>query len=1010
MAYRPPAAATYAEAMTSDHGALPVDERIRPQDWPTAIADSAGAQIIVAGPGAGKTEFLVRRAAHLIDESDLAGSALLALTFSRRSAADLRTRIGAAVKQSVGGLNASTLHSFAYRFLELHGPSALGWSEMPSILTGPEQVGLVSELLAESSPSHWPLPFRDLLTTRTLASEVTDFILRSRERLIGAEELARRAADRDDWRALPHFLIQYDAALERLHRIDYGTLQATAVALFDDPSVQSAAADQFHFILVDEYQDTTVAQATLLRALSLQHGHITVAADPYQSIYSFRGTELSNVSEFPMRFAAADGTPARRRVLATSFRVPAEILRAAERVTTGGALPGAAGPVDPAPHTGRVDIHVFDQQSEEADWIAGEIARGHLEELMPYHRMAVVMRTKRRLLNELSRALERRNIPHDEPDARLADHPATQMIFDIVRAARGAHPAVVARSVRRLLLGSLFTTGIGAQRQLERELAMRESSWPDVIRSEVPDGEGLACLLEDSSWTDLAATDGLWHVWTTLPQFDALVQDPERAEFRAAWASLSQALSRLAERTPDTTLAEYVELTEADDFEASPLLSFRDPREDRLTLTTLHQAKGLEFDVVFIADAVEGVLPDMRQRQSLLQTEQLNPELTNRAGAESRRRLQEEMRLVYTAMTRARTRVVWTATSAGIDEAHNRPSRFLAAVAGDEITITHPDRRIDRPITPQEAEAWMRGILTDPVQPGHRRLAAAYTLSTNTHPDMRRPHTFAMMRDKRSDLGLLPDAASMSPSQADAYTSCPRRYALERRLRVGDTPSFYMTFGLMIHSILERTETLARDEQRQSTLAEALEHLDSEFQRHDFGTGSWKEAWKRRATELFTQLYDMWPHPGAVPVLLEHPLTLDLEGTTWRGVVDRIETSEDGSLRIVDYKTGKRPPVKKDAEASLQLGFYLLAAAFDDTVGAHGTARQAEYWYPLATPTRRVTAFDPERIEEVRAALIEIAERIKSEDWTPTPGDLCRTCAVKLVCPAWPEGQEAFAR
>lgn len=995
--------------MTSDQG-LSTDERIRPPDWPAVIAETTGAQLIVAGPGTGKTEFLVRRAAYLIDDYGLAGSALLTLTFSRRSAADLHGRIAAAVREPPGGLRASTFHSFAYRFLELHGPSILGSTDTPSILTGPEQVELVSELLADSPPSHWPQPFKAMLGTRTLAAEVTDFILRSRERLIGTNELARLAADRADWRALPHFLIEYDEALKRLNRIDYGTLQATAVALLEHDAVRSAAADQFQFVLVDEYQDTTVAQAALLRGLSVDNGNITVAADPYQSVYSFRGAELSNVAEFPQRFAGRNGVPARRIVLAASFRVPAEILRAAERVTTGGSLPGAAGPVEPAPHRGRVDMHVFDQQSEEADWIASEIARIHLEDHTAFHRMAVLMRTKRRLLNELSRALARRDIPHDEPDARLADHPATQMIFDVVRAARGSHPEEVARSVRRLLLGPLFNLGIGAQRQLERELATLDSTWPGVIRARVAGGDGLADLLGDPSWTDMAAADGFWHVWTTLAQFDVLVHDPRRAEFRAVWASLSQALSRLAQRTPNTTLAEYVALTEADDFEANPLLSFTDSTQDRLTLTTLHQAKGLEFDVVFIADAVEGVLPDLRHRQSLLQTERLDPRLAQAGGAQRRRRLQEEMRLVYTAMTRARTRVVWTATNAGIDEGHQRPSRFLAAVGGGEIATTVPDRRIDRPITPQEAEAWMRRILTDPAQPTHRRLAAAHTLTTNTHPGMRRPETFAMVRARGSDVGLLPDTPTMSPSQADAYASCPRRYVLERRLGVGDPPSFYMTFGLLIHRVLELSETNARDQQRQSTLAEALAHLEVEFSHHDFGTGSWRQAWKRRAADLLTQLYDTWPHAGAIPVLLEHPLTLDLEGTTWRGVVDRIETSDDGSLRIVDYKTGKRPPTKTEAEVSLQLGFYLLAAAFDDTVGARGSARHAEYWHPLATATRRVTPFDPDRVEDVRTTLIEIAERIRAEDWTPTPGEGCRTCAVKLVCPAWPEGQEAYAR
>ena len=988
-----------------------LDERIDPADWPAAVSDTDGAQLIVAGPGAGKSEFLVRRVGHILSRHDLPASALLVLTFSRRSAADLRRRIAERTPDTAGGLGVSTFHSFAFRFLELHAHRSLGWSSMPAILTGPEQVGLVAELLADSPEANWPISFREMLGTRTLAAEVTDFILRARERLIGPAELADMAEERADWRALPEFLVRYDRALRSHNRIDYGTLQAVAVSLFDDPEVHQSAADQFRYVMADEYQDTTVAQARLLRGVSAEHGNITVAADPYQSIYSFRGTELSNVAEFPDRFRNVDGSPARRRTLATSFRVPAEILRAAERVTTSGALPGAAGPVEPAPHAGRVDVHVFDQQSEEADWIASEVNRLHIETGMSYRNIAVVVRTKRRLLNELSRALERRGVPHNQPDARLADHPAVQMIFDIARAASTSDDAAATPAIRRVLLGPLFSLGIGAQRQLERDRSIQGCSWSEVIRGTIQDGHVLARLVGDADWVDQPAVDAFWHIWTTLPQFDALVHNAAMGEYRAAWASLAQALSRLDDRAPGTTMAHFVSLTESDDFEASPLLSYRDPNEDRLALTTLHQAKGLEFDVVFIADAVEGALPDLRQRQSLLQTGRLNPDLAADPASTARRRMQEEMRLVYTAMTRARTRVVWTATTAGIDEGHQRPSRFLAAVAADEIPITQPQRRLDRPITPQEAEAWLRTILTDPAEGSARRLAATFALAAGNHPRMRSPETFAMVRTRGSDHGLVPDGAMLSPSQAEAFDTCPRRYALERRLRIGDPPSFYIAFGLLIHRVLELSEEVARAQQRRSTIDEALTHLETEFDRHDFGAGSWKSAWHRRAVTLLTQLYDGWPHPDAVPALLEHDLSLEVEGTIWRGIVDRIEQSPDGSLRIVDYKTGKTPPTKKEAEVSLQLGFYLLAASFDDKVGAIGRPSEAEYWHPLATaPTRRVTPFDVANVANVRDRLVDIAHGIRAEAWEPRPGSRCRTCSVKLVCPAWPEGQEAFVR
>ena len=273
-----------------------------PSDWPEAVAMVAGPQLVVAGPGAGKSEFLVRRATHLINELGVPPESVLTLTFSRRAAADLRERILAQVDRTVSGVPASTFHSFCSRILEVHGESAFGWSKHPAILTGPEQIDLVGELLKAEQPKKWPLMFQPLLGSRTFAGEVTDYILRSRERLLDVHAIAELAAGRDDWRALPAFIARYDAELSVSGRIDYGTLQYRAVTALADPEVARSVAAQFEYVIVDEYQDTSLAQAELLANLTLSHRNLLAAADPYQSVYSFRGTELHNVADFPERF------------------------------------------------------------------------------------------------------------------------------------------------------------------------------------------------------------------------------------------------------------------------------------------------------------------------------------------------------------------------------------------------------------------------------------------------------------------------------------------------------------------------------------------------------------------------------------------------------------------------------------------------------------------------------------------------------------------------------------
>lgn len=985
-----------------------MERRIQPDEWAEAIADAEGPQVVVAGPGAGKTEFLVRRALHLVDERGIAPENLLMLSFSRRSARDLRQRVEAGLDRSFAEVPVSTFHSLAFRLLETYSQQALGRAEMPTLLTGPEQVALVRALLSSEDPATWPVLYRPLLHTQTLAAEVTDYLLRCQEQLIDPDQLESRAADRDDWRALPSFFRRYLAELENSHRIDYGTLQALAVAILEDQPMLTEVATQFAYILVDEYQDTTLAQARLLGRLYQPHRNLTVAGDPYQSIYSFRGAELGNVADFPRAFPDADGSLGRRIVLATSFRVPAAILDAAVRVTAGGELPGAAGTVEPAGTLGSVENYGFSQETQEAEWIAAEVQRLHLADRIPLSRMAVLVRSKRPFLPELSRTLEQHRIPHDTPDARLSEHPAARIILDAVIAASSDDPDRE-RALRRLLLGPLFRMGLGEYRELQRHRVRNNHDWAEVLR-DIPNGEPLADLIDEASWaTEDPASAGFWTLWSSLPGLVDLVTDPARGDYRHAWNSLSQVLDRFAERNPGASLANYLSLSEEEEFEAMPLLGFGSPADDRLVVTTLHQSKGLEFDVVFIADATEGVFPDLRRRDSLLGSRLLSPSQPEDPADYARFRLQEEMRLAYTAMCRASRRVVWTATVSGIEEGQGGPSRFLPRVAGTataaEAMVTPSSAAT--PTTPLELEAVLRRTLRDPAVDAATRLAALTVLAEGG-TRLRDPDTFAGVRRPGNDVGLISGELKLSPSQADGYTTCPRRYALERRLHVGDEGTVYLAFGTLIHDTLEMAEKGAAGRgDTHASITEALVALEECWDPTPYGPGPWAEAWHARAVSTLEFLYGNWPTDSLPAVALEHEVELELGGVAWRGRVDRVE-GDGASVRIVDYKTSRSPASLEEAAESIQLGFYAMALA-QNPVG-EGEPMSAQFWYPAKTSTKSLTTRDLDlgRIAEVSSKLDAAAAGIASEDWSPRRGAHCQRCRVRSICPAWPEGREAF--
>lgn len=971
-----------------------------PEEWPTVLGQPDGYQMVVAGPGTGKTEFLVRRLHHILESGLARRDEVVVLSFSRRASGDLRQRIEETAGATGMPIDTTTFHSLALRLIETAGPA-----ERPTPLTTPEQVHVVAQILALEDPDDWPATYRGILQTPAFAAEVADFLMRCSERLLSPDDLAARARERSDWRGLPGLHVRYLQALEDSERTDYGVLLANAARLLATDRGQELAS-RYRYVLVDEYQDTSPAQAEMARLLAMPSGNLTVTGDPYQSIYSFRGAEVRNVAEF------TDTHPdARRIVLDSSFRVPGAILDSALRVVSSGHLPGAAGPVEPAAHEGRVDAHIFDQETAEAEWIARETERAiRLDGIRPSS-IAVLVRSKKELISELSRALGRRSVPHDPPESRLVDHPAVRLFHDLASVAvSGASLAATSpseaaeadRAMRRLLLGPVIGMSLSQERALLRERRRTWSAWSTVLADHEPDLRGLISLIETPDWaTATMAAEGFWHAWSNLDGLDRIVADPERAEWRRAWTAFAQVLDRQAERDPGVTLTRFFEMTEEEDFEATPLISHRLP-EDRVALTTLHQAKGLEFDVVFIANAVEGVFPDLRRSRRMLRPELLSPDRTTDPGAQHLFQLQEEMRLAYTAMTRARLRVVWTATDAGVDQGENRPSRFLMAAAGAEKPGP-PAERAAAPVTLREAEIDLRRSLTDPTATAVDRLVAASLLGS-PQDEWWDPQAFAGAVEAGPDSPILGERIHLSPSQAESYATCPRRYAMERRLRLGDADSPWAHFGTLIHSALESAEgQVIGSGMAHANLEQALRSLEETWAEASFGTPELNDAWLRKGREVVERLYGNWPTPDGIPVDLERRVETEIAGVTWVGVIDRLERTGQG-MRIVDYKTSATAKTKDDVAESVQLAFY--AAALEDE-GAEVCG--AELWFPrVASKSVTTRQFDMDRLDELREAMEEITVSIRSEEWAPNVGKQCERCLFRLSCPAWPEGRGAF--
>jgi RecB family exonuclease len=549
----------------------------------------------------------------------------------------------------------------------------------------------------------------------------------------------------------------------------------------------------------------------------------------------------------------------------------------------------------------------------------------------------------------------------------------------------------------------LIGSSLGREREIVRRRRQSSASWLDVIAVELPEHTGLLGLLRDPSWAvSEPAVDGFWHLWTHMDELDRLVLDPSRADWRLAFTSFSQVLERQAERDPTVTLEQVFVFADEEGIESIPLLPYRADRQ-QVTLTTLHQAKGLEFDTVYIANAVEGVFPDLRRGRRMLRPELLSPERTTNPEAQHLFQIQEEMRLAYTAMTRARSKVVWTATSAGVDQGENRPSRFLLAAAEPGSTLGRPVEVDAPPISLSEAEVTLRRAVLDPEAPVHERLTAVQLLARPPQPWWN-PMAFAGVPAPGPDRPILGDSIRLSPSQAESYDTCPRRYALERRLRLSDTFSPHAELGTLVHEALERAEKeVVGTGRHHAELDDALRHLDEVWETADFGSPQLDDAWLAHARDTIVRLYESWPSDGE-PIGLEKSVRAEVGGIEWVGVIDRLERSEKG-LRVIDYKTSKNPPKVPDAKKSIQLAFYTAAVeeeTGEDVIGA-------EMWFPRVD-SKSVTkrSLDLDKLAEVVERMETVSAGVVAEEWAPRVNEYCHRCDFRLSCPAWTEGKGAY--
>jgi superfamily I DNA/RNA helicase len=942
------------------------------------LAHPSGGLLVTGGAGTGKSAVLRERFARLV-EGGADPERVALVVGSRRARQAARDALIARLPSSLPSLQVVTFHGLAHLVLrERFG--ALGYAEPPRVLSAPDQFALVQDLLQGQDPAEWPA-YGHLLTLRGFADQVRQFLLRAQEARLAPRDIEAKAEARGltGWRELARFYRSYLDVLDADRVVDFA-------ALIDRAEAAAAAGPSLmDHLLVDDYQDATFAQESLIR--SLDAADIVVAADPGAHVFSFQGTTAVPSLRFTEAFGAGHVE------LGTAHR------------TAGGVHVGAVS----AAHT-----------SEEYAAVARELRRLHVEDGVAWSDLAVVVRRHGPHVGGLVRALDDARIPRAAPEGgvSLAQEPATRpyvlalrwlvatadervdlveplLTSDLVRLSPAA-----ARGLLRV--AHVRTGSIGRAMEFTDGLTAHEAAHVEEVRAVFD----RAAQAADRSVLDTFAT-----LWRDLPSSRRLVDGGEASvEARRELDALVAFSAAVADAGSAADPSVEAFLASIDAGDRGPGFTGDDRRDaDAVQVVTAHAAAGREFDTVIVVGTVEGNFPSLSRPEPMFDLDALD-----RPGSRSdrnRARLEDERRLFRMVVGRARRRVLLLASRAHVDEA-STGSRFV-----DELGLKWtplPDPDLTEPVSVREAAAAWRRVLADRNVPAPDRLAALDGLVALGVD----PRRWWFQRDWTDTGRPLHEQVRASYSKLDVLDNCDLQYVLSAELGLGRPVGYHAWVGSLIHGLIEECE--------KQELPRSLEHLQAEVDRRwrpqEFPATAVSEAWKTLAKErMLPNWFQRYGgHPAAAT---EREFVFGYEGATIVGYIDRIGPDPAGfpGMRITDYKTGSADRAPK-ANESLQLGIYYLAVleaeeleAFQPISGVELSYLKGD-WRTGELVTREWTVGTGDRegayqraMRERLSSLIGELHRInESATYRPNYQADCFFCDFQSLCPLFPEGRPLF--